>query len=306
VTIPATAGTGRQELLAGTELGAIASLAMGGQRDLMDRLHAYPQLFPAKPFDAALVAGVAYGTACNASWAAPEALWVANRAALWIFALDWQVDTLAESVDQVEEIRAGCIAVADGAVPNLDAPLTGFLAEIRDELAKSPALAAHRDLWRDELQRTLDAMAREWSWKSALAAGADLVRPDIRTYLDNADNTGLAWVNISHWIYTGDQESLDNLDELRTVGKRVQQVLRLVNDLATYDRDVQWGKGDLNVLMLGIDRVQVEQRITDLITGCLALLGALETRCPRQASYLARQLGFVTRFYGGADFWGIL
>ena len=307
MTTVVPAATARRDFLLGGEFAAVGALTMAGQRDLTDRVRAYPDLFAAEPFDAALIGGVAYATACNATWATPAELRVANRAALWVFALDWQVDTLAVAVEQVDELTANCLAVADGAVPGPGSPLASFLADIRDELVVSPAFAARRPLWRDELRRTLAAMAREWVWKSARAAGDESGLPDLATYLDGADNTGLAWVNLSHWLRTGEQDCLDRLDELRVVGRQVQKVLRLVNDLATYDRDVAWGKGDLNALMLGADRAEVARQVDDLMDGCLELLTPLETSCPRQASYLARQLGFVTRFYGGgADFWGRL
>ncbi|MFI6761089.1 terpene synthase family protein [Micromonospora sp. NPDC050417] len=294
-----------QDLRHGTELAEVGTLTIAGQRDLAERVRAYPALFDAEPFDAALIGGVAYATACNAVGAGPADVRVANRTALWIFALDWQVDTLAVTVEQVDEIVASCLAVVDGTAPVPGSPLASFLADIRDGIATSPAYQAHRRLWREELRCTLTAMAREWSWKSARAAGDESGLPDSASYLDNADNTGLAWVNLSHWLWTGDQECLDHLDELRAVGRQVQRVLRLVNDLGTYDRDLAWGKGDLNVLMLGVDRAEVIRLVGELVDGCVRLLTPLRTSCPRPASYLARQLGFVTRFYGsGVDFWG--
>ncbi|WP_326557584.1 terpene synthase family protein [Micromonospora sp. NBC_01796] len=307
MTAVATRADATRDLSSGAELAAIGVLTMAGQRDLTERVRAYPDLFAGKPFDAALIGGVAYATACNMTWATSAELRVANRAALWVFALDWQVDTLAVAAEQVDEIAANCLAVADGAVPGPGSPLAGFLADIRDELVTAPAFAAYAPLWRADLRRTLAAMSREWGWKSARAAGEESGLPDVDTYLDAADNTGLSWVNLSHWLRTGEPDCLDVLDELRSAGERVQRVLRLVNDLATYDRDVSWGGGDLNVLMLGVDRAWVAGRVAELVDGCLELIAPLRTSCPREASYLARQLGFVTRFYGGgADFWGRL
>lgn len=307
MTTGAPVADARRDILLGGELATVGALTIAGQRDLADRVRAHPDLFDAAPFDAALIGGVAYATACNAAGASSAEIRVANRAALWVFALDWQVDTVATAAERVDHIVSGCLAVADGAVPDPTLPLAGFLAEIRDELATSPGYAAHRPLWREELRRTLAAMAREWGWKSARATGDGSVLPDPATYLDGADNTGLAWVNLSHWLRTGGPDCLDRLDELRVVGGRVQRVLRLVNDLATYDRDVAWGPGDLNVLMLGVDRAEVTRQVGDLVDGCVDLLAPLAADCPREASYLARQLGFVTRFYGsGVDFWGRL
>ncbi|MFK3978973.1 terpene synthase family protein [Micromonospora sp. NPDC050397] len=308
MTVGAPVEGARYHIRLGGELAAVGALTVAGQRDLAGRVRAHPDLFAPAPFDAALIGGVAYATACNATGATSAEIRVANRAALWVFALDWQVDTVATAVERVDEIVAGCLAVADGDVPDPGLPLAGFLAEIRDELAtSSAAYAGYRSLWREELRRTLVAMAREWDWKSGRATGAGAVLPDLETYLDCADNTGLAWVNLCHWLRTGGPDCLDRLDELRAVGGQVQRVLRLVNDLATYDRDVAWGPGDLNVLMLGVDRAEVTRRVGDLVDGCVRLLAPLRAACPDQASYLARQLGYVTRFYdSGVDFWGEL
>jgi hypothetical protein len=145
----------------------------------------------------------------------------------------------------------------------------------------------------------LAAMAREWRWKSALAGGA--AGPTFEEYLGIADNTGLSFVNVSHWLFTGDEACLERLGELVTAGRAAQRVLRLVNDLATFERDMVWG--DLNALMLA-DRASVSRRITTLVKRCRRLLHPLETACPQQVAYLARQIGFTSGFYQVTDFWG--
>lgn len=291
--------TSRDEILVGSEHGRICALAAAGQRDLQQRVAAHPELFAAKPFDPTLFSAIAHATAFGAPWCAVEQLRVANRASLWVFAADWLIDYLAKSREEVTAIVADCLAVADGAAPTAASPLGCFLAEIRDGLATAPSFQARRRLWREEVERMLAAMAREWEWKSALASGA--AGPTFDGYLDNADNTGLSFVNVSHWLFTGDRACLEQLGELTTAGREAQRVLRLVNDLATHERDAVWG--DLNALML-TDHADVSRRITIHVERCQDLLRPLETTCPQQAVYLARQIGFTSGFYQVTDFWG--
>ncbi|MFF5234856.1 terpene synthase family protein [Dactylosporangium sp. NPDC000521] len=291
--------TSHDEILVGSEHGRICALAAAGQRDLQERAAAHHELFAAKPFDPTLFSAVAHATAFGAPWCTVEQLRVANRASLWVFAADWLIDSQATSRDEVASIVADCRAVADGAVPTAASPLGRFLGEIRDALAAAPSFRTGRQRWREEVERMLAAMAQEWEWKSALAGGT--AGPTFDEYLDNADNTGLSFVNVSHWLFTGDRSCLEQLGELTMAGREAQRVLRLVNDLATHERDAVWG--DLNALML-TDHADVSRRITMLVERCHDLLRPLEPTCPQQAVYLARQIGFTSGFYQVTDFWG--
>lgn len=293
------------QMLTANEQGRVCALAARGQRDLQECAAVHPELFSGKPFDAALFSNVALAIAFGAPWCTVEQLRVTNRAVLWGFAVDWLVDYVAKSRDEVDQLVANCLAVADGAVPGTDDPLGCFLAELRDELAIVPAFATLRPLWREELRKMLFAMAREWNWKTS--SGAESVPaplPSFADYLDNADNIACTFVNVGHWIHTGDPDTLAHIDELIVASAEVQRVLRLVNDLGTYERDVRWG--DLNALMLVEDRVEVEQCIAALVDRCRELLAPLQVSCPMQANYLARQIGFSSGFYRSTDFWGAL
>jgi hypothetical protein len=295
--------TSHDEMLVGVDHGRICALATAGQRDLQNRATAHPELFAANPFDPALFGTIALATAFGAPECTVEQLQVANRMALWVFAVDWLVDYAAKSRKEVEDIVASCLAVAGGAAPTATDPLAHFLAEIRDDLAAAPGFPTYRLLWREEVERMLTAMAREWEWKAVDTAGAaGGAGPTVDEYLDNSDNTGLVLVHVSHWLYTGDRECLERLDQLITAGRAAQRVLRLVNDLATVHRDEEWG--DLNAIMLIGDRAEVSRQVTVLAERCLELLRPLELTCPQQAGYLARQLGFTTGFYKITDFWG--
>lgn len=280
------------------EHGRICAVAARGQRALKETAARYPDLCPDPPFDATLFSTVAMAMAFSAPWCDAGQLRVANRAVLWGFAADWQIDYLARRQGDVDALVARCLATADGGPPAPDDPLARMLAEIRDELATVPGFPAVQGIWREELARMLGGMAREWAWKN----GNTL--PSFEDYLDNADNLGASWVNVGHWVNTGDEMAHRNLAALTAAGRTEQRVLRLINDLATYERDVRWG--DLNALMLVPDRDDLNRRIAALVDDCLARLRPLAAGCPREVGYLERQLGFTGAFYRISDFWGSL
>ncbi|MFD0853412.1 terpene synthase family protein, partial [Actinomadura adrarensis] len=178
-----------------------------------------------------------------------------------------------------------------------------MLAELRDDLAGRAAFTAHHGRWRDQLSRYLTAMTREWDWHNARGRDGGAA-PAFDEYLLNADNFGSSFVNVSHWIFTSEPAALNRLDGLWTAGQEVQKVLRLLNDLASRDREQEWD--DLNALTLGVTPEEVRQRIADLVARCRELIRPLRDECPREARYLERQIGYSTGFYGSTDYWGEL
>jgi hypothetical protein len=285
------------------EQGRVCALAVRGVRDLQGVTAAHPELFDAAPFDAALLSSVATAIAFTAPWHTAAELRLTTRTLLWVFAADWAVDYLAGSADDVRAVVTACLAVADGAAPPPGRHLARLLADLRDELAAVPAFARFRPLWREELARMLAAVAREWDWKKLPddpSGGRCL--PDLDAYLANADNLACSFVNVTHWIATGDEDTLAQLPDLLHVGRGVQRVLRLVNDLATQGRDAEWG--DLNALLLVDDPAEVTGRLDELTAHCRDEITDLARRNPRQADYLHRQISFTGGFYQVSDFWG--
>jgi hypothetical protein len=296
----------QRSALSALEAGRTAALASACERDLRKSVAEFkalfpgpPELFPDPPIGAGVYSGVALANAFGSPGSTADALSVANRTSLWIFALDLRIDHQAGGREEIDRIVADCMSVADGA-DGTD-PLARYLAGwLRDELATA-AFPRWHHLWREELQRMLDSMVREWDWKTSLSADrTDL--PSLQEYLDNADNFGSAWVNTAHWIYTGGPDTLDHLEILRPLSREVQKILRLLNDLATHQRDREWG--DLNALMLGVDVPTLQQHITALTRDTLQLLAEHAHQAPEAAAYLERQIAWSTGFYGhGADYW---
>jgi hypothetical protein len=280
--------------------GSAAAMAAKCQRQLQAYVANWPSLFPAKPFDATLLSAVAHANAFGAPSMDAERLRVANRASLWGFSVDWQIDYLATSLQAVDDIVQRCMAVAAGDSPADGDALAEALAAIRDDLASRDAFPALRGIWRTELQRMLAAMALEWRWREAAKRGADM--PSLDDYVDNADNLGSSFVDLSHWIYTGEDCSAADVADVTLACRQTQKALRLINDLGTYDRDSSWG--DLNALKLGVSMDEVTSRIAGLITQCQKVTAALRSRQPALATFLDRQIGFCVGFYQVGDFWG--
>jgi Terpene synthase family 2, C-terminal metal binding len=290
--------------LSAVESGRVSAVAGQAQRDLQECAARYPALFPANPFDPALFSTVTLANAFCGPWFSAPDLRVANHATLWAFALDWQVDYMAHSRAEVADIVRRCLAVADGAPPAADDPLAQLLADILSTLSGAPAYLALRPAWRLEFQRMVEAMAREWEWQASRAAGDTTALPTFEDYLGNADNICFSFVFLSHWVSTSGPPPIARADEVLAAGRKVQEVIRLLNDLGTYDRDVAWG--DLNPMMLGVTRDNVTERIGALETEALALLRRLRAEQPELVVFLERYIGFNKGFYGLTDYWGDL
>ncbi|MEU9016454.1 terpene synthase family protein [Actinomadura sp. NPDC048394] len=285
------------------QAGTICAVAGQAQRQMRAWAADHPALYDAKAFDPALFSTLALAAAFSGPDLGADRLAVANKVCLWCFGLDWLIDYAASSRDEVAGLVRRCAAVADGEEPAPGTPaedeLSRFLAGIRDELRAEPAFPGLGDVWREELQRMLDAMALEWDWKAARDAGGDA--PSFDEYLANADNLGFAFVFVSHWIASGGG---GDVTAVREAGWAVQRVIRLLNDLGTYERDLEWG--DLNALLLGRPRAEVQERISALTAEARVLIARARDGAPRLADYMERQMDFCAGFYGVTDFWGSL
>lgn len=287
-----------REFRLASDSGRTCAVAGQIQRDITDQTAGYADLFAAKPFDAAMFGTLAMAIAFSAPWLDSASLRIASRATIWTLGLDWRVDYLADSANDIAEVADACLAVAAGAEPATGDGLTAFLADVRDELATVDGFGGLRTAWLDELRRLLRAHADEWDWRH----GNRL--PTLAEYLANADNIAFSFVFLSHLAYTCAPPPPAQLVELREAGREVQRVIRLLNDFASYERDRAWG--DLNALMLNVTRDEVEQTLAAHRAAAIVRIAAVRTHHPDVAAYLARQMGFCAGFYGVSDFWGSL
>jgi hypothetical protein len=292
----------RGELDTAVARGRICAVAVECLRDLEDCVSAYPALFSARPLGTTVFSGVALAHAFGSPDATAKEIRMAGRFTLWGFAADWLLDYAASSEEEINAIVTGCARVGRGGEPRPDVPLECLLAELRDELAARPGWSELRRGWIEHLDRYLSANAREWTWKTARTAGDGAALPTFEQYLANADNIGASLVNVSHWIYTDAVTTAEEMDRLAEASALAQQALRLLNDLATHRRDVEWG--DLNSLMLGLTPAEVARRAEELVSRSEEMSEELALRFPGPAAYLRRQVGHNVGFYGTTDYWG--
>ncbi|MEU4831011.1 terpene synthase family protein [Streptosporangium sp. NPDC023615] len=295
--VPGTAA-GPDGLPDAVGIGMTCAVAGQCQRDMRGWAAAYPGLFSARPFDAALYSTLSLAMAFSGPWFDAERLRMANKVCLWAFALDWLVDYVATSPTEAEDVTRRSLATAEGAPPVPGDDLTRMLADIRDELATSPAFPVLGPVWREELRLMLDAMLLEWRWK--VEGG----RPSFEEYLGNADNLGFSFAFTSHWVHTSGPVDEADIAPIREASRAVQRVIRLLNDLGTYERDLSWG--DLNALLLGTGRPEVERHIAALAATSRRLIAPLRHGHPEIAGYLERQMDFCAGFYRVGDYWGAL
>lgn len=285
-----------------SECGRVCAVAGRAQREVREWAARYPGLFGAKPFDPALFNTVCLCTAFSAPWLDADELRLTNQVAVWTFGLDWRIDYVAASRDEVRNVVDRCLTTADGARPPDDDDLTRCLADLREELASSAAFPALGRLWQDELRRFLLAMAREWDWNAERERTGRL--PTFDDYLGNTDNLGFSFAFVSHWIATDVEPAPSDVDEVKAAGWEAQRTMRLINDLGTYERDLSWG--DLNGLMLGVTPEEMRRHVTIAGDRFRELVEPLRKGHPRLAHYMERQVDFCAGFQALADYWGAL
>ncbi|GGK88862.1 hypothetical protein Sme01_02110 [Sphaerisporangium melleum] len=283
---------------AAVDAGAICAVAGRSQREMQEWMAGYPGLFAARPFDAALSSTLSLAMAFSGPWLDAAGLRMANKVCLWAFGLDWLVDYVASSAPEVAEIAGRCLAVAAGDPPLAGDDLTVFLGEIRDELAASPSFPLLGPVWREELELMLEGMSREREWRDSG------VTPSLEEYLGNAANLGFSFAFAAHLIHVGGVTDAADVEPVRRASHAVQRVIRLLNDLGTYERDLAWG--DLNALLLGVTREEVDRQVASLAARSRSLIEPLRGSHPHIAGYLERQMDFCAGFYRLADYWGAL
>ncbi|MEW1838364.1 terpene synthase family protein [Nonomuraea angiospora] len=279
---------------------ALSARAADCARDLRRTAACYPELFDTGEFadtPGQVANMMVYGTPRHD----PGVLRSPSRLALWIFPLDAAIDRDATQRSHVRAIVEECKDVIAGDDPRT--PLGRLLAHIRDDLAHAPAFGQLGPLWRTEVAAMLDAMAREWDWKTAARQTAAV--PTVKEYLGNAANFGSTCVGVSRLISTGEPEATrEHLPAIIDAANATQRVMRLVNDLRTFKRDRQWE--DLNARMLGLDEHALRELIAEERRACDRVLDRLAQSCPGVAEDLRRQMMITWGFYfDGGDFWTV-
>ncbi|MFI9027770.1 hypothetical protein [Streptomyces sp. NPDC053560] len=285
--------------------GRAVAMGVEGVRDLVECVTAYAPLFHTPVCDEAMLTTTALAPAVMSPWLPHEKLRTTSRTTLWALRVDWEIDYAADSYEHVMAVVHRCMtAVEEGHCAPNDR-LAGFLVDLRARLAASSAFPQLGSAWSQALRRGLEAMAREWKWRTAQSASKRGARlPTLEQYLDNADSVLVVFLALSHWISTDEPGLIQNIDVLMAAAYEVQRAARLVNDFATCDRDRAWK--DLNALLLpGVTQDDVARRLGHLHAHCAELLQPLIDTGIRQAVYLDRFLKFMTHFHTVTDAYAI-
>jgi Terpene synthase family 2, C-terminal metal binding len=277
------------------DFGRVCAHAVRGQRDLREYADRFEALFPAGPFDPALLIAVSLANACSAPGCGYRVLRVANRAALWAFAVDRLIDDVAQTRTEVTALVRQCLAaVRRGEAAG---PAGQALLDLLALLRTAPGYPQLHRLWRRELGRMLRAMAREWDWRHGEVPVGEL----LPAYLDNADNLGFCFVFACHLVATARPGRMTRASALLSAARAGQLVLRLVNDLGSAARDRR--SGDLTVLRLGLSPGQVYQLIGALDTEFRRLSAPLRADHAELIGYVERQLEFNLGFHPVTEYW---
>jgi Terpene synthase family 2, C-terminal metal binding len=283
------------------DFGRFCATQARGARALQKYAAAYAKLFPTEFYDGGMFSSVVGANVSSAPWLSAEELRLTNLATLCAFAVDRAIDDIAASWEDVQRVLTGCLAVAADTPDAETDDLTRLLATLRNELAAVGAAPQLYGLWRDVLGRTLQAMGRGWAWNQSLASPAATL-PTVDEYLASPENLGLSFVYVSLWISTRGWSAVDRIDDLMALCRQAEQVVRLLNDLRSYERDA--AKGHLNVLHLGIgpdEALELARTIADRVHRSLrAEAGAADGL----NVYLDRLIDFNMGFYTLTDYWG--
>ncbi|MEV5751196.1 terpene synthase family protein [Actinoallomurus sp. NPDC052308] len=288
-------------VLPAVESGRVCAVAGRAQREAREWTARYEGLFGAEPFDATLVNTVCLRTAFSAPWLGAAELRMTNRVAVWSSGVDRLIGHAATPRSEVRNVVERCLAVADGAPAPDGDDLARALADIRDDLASSPAFPALRDVWREELRRFLTAMTLE---RDGNAARADGSAPAFADHLENADDLGFSFAFVSHWAATAEAPPVEDVPAVMAVSREAQRTMRLIDDLGTFERDLS--RGDLNALLPGVTEGEVRDHLAAVGARFRALLDPLRAGHPHLAAYMERQVDFCEGLQEPTDHWEAL
>lgn len=293
--------TDTTDLPSAAQCGAICAVAGQVQRDMMGCVARYPDLFPESPFDATFYSTTALANTFAAPFLDAERLRMTNRITLWIFGMDRLIDHVAASRSEVDDVVRRCLAVIDGDGADPDDSLGQFLAEIYAEMAAAPAFTDLGTMWRDEVRRTLRTFAWEWDCKTAKTQDPGASLPTLDTYLEKSE-FGFALVFVTHWIWSFGDRPIRDVSTLYDACYVVQQVIRLLNDIGSVERERKWG--DLNALLLGVDPRQVDERLAALTERSFTMLTPLLAHDDHRplALFLRRHIEFNAGYYPITDY----
>ncbi|GAB3449362.1 isoprenoid biosynthesis enzyme family protein [Actinophytocola sediminis] len=248
--------------------------------------------------------GAAFGAAVVGPWATPEELRHSARMAAWAYAFDDHLEQRVTDPGELGELVDRCLAVVHTGQSDPGNPLLHSLSAWQHELARLPGYPPLASLWQTRFAACLRGHRYDWTAGrarergSAHAAGITL---DVAEYLDHADSISLWLVNLPRWVAYGGADLPARLDVLVPAVDDLTVAVRLANDLATIDRELN-EPGQNNILMYaGVTTDWVRDQLTTRLTSVRRRLDPLLAENFLPAMGVIRLSEWATGSYAGAD-----
>jgi hypothetical protein len=261
---------------------------------------------------------ICLSVAAAAPFADLQAIVDTARVSVWIFALD---DVFDEGQCTQAELATRAMLyegiLLDRPTPAEDDELAVMLRQVKAGLAGHPLYAPLGTEWALALNGTIRAMLQENEWREAFQQQMLTRLPDYDAYLacgrQSVGGPPHMWAAI---LTTNDSTAIQQRDYLAWMVEQSSAIIRLANDLQTYERELREGK--LNSLQILCQSPQCDrlpagatihdasQYVQEQIQQTLDQLEALgqqpRTVTGRPELALVRIAQYVAEFYRRNDF----
>lgn len=177
-----------------------------------------------------------------------QAVATRTKANIWLPAFDDLLDRQALSAGEIEDVLQECLAVAcqPRSAVATRSPFGMALADIVEELAQYPLWRELHPCWTVSLVQVLEASMYEY-WLQRRASGWEGQMGGFSPLFDEylfygRRSIGITYLWISSLILENDRSALPVLSQLIALADQCALVVRLANDLATYERESREGK----------------------------------------------------------------
>ena len=193
---------------------------------------------------------ICLSVAAAAPFANLQAIIDTARVSVWIFALDDLFDEM--DLPQAELVQhANTFANILRGRPETEpaSELSDMLMIVKARLASYPLYEQLGSRWQEALIGTIEAMLQENEWRLEYQEYGAAVLPSSESYLEcgrkSVGGPPHMWAAI---LTANDESAVSHTGKLRTMIDYSSSIVRLANDLQTYERELREGK--LNSLII--------------------------------------------------------
>lgn len=228
------------------------------------------------------------------------------KTALWVYGLDDILDDPKTSAQSAQQLVAECRSIASCPVGS-EAILSDCgraLGQLKREFA-SCALFGH--IWPacvSSLSRLLDGMMFEFwlrLWRTEMSEAARVPNPDEYLYFGTS-SIGLAQVFLLSVIPTNDETVVPHLPQLVPLADRCALVMRLANDLRSFEAEDRVGKANSIHAYLSMNAGRTAMAVADARLGIENLLETSRRRLSSAWRGSGTRTGIEKRFVRATAF----